>query len=988
MPIVSPRICPILIDREADLAALGGLLAEAARGQARLLLLTGEAGAGKSRLSREMAARATALGFHLLTGCCTERDRDFPFAPVVDALRQQQMVAPTGTARLDGWQRELLTDLLPEMRTGEWSSDPNAPSEQTKRRLFEAIGAYIAGLAERQPLLVTLEDLHWADPTSLELLELLPRRLIDRRVLIIGTARSDEPHPDLDHAVVSLRRARAVVEMTLSPLDVAGVGRMLEALMRTTPVPSLVVAVHARSEGNPFVVEELMATASSPGEWLLAEGEATVPAIVQDSVLRRVADIDPVAREVVELAAIIGQRFRFDLLLEASGLPRVELLRALRLLVDRMILIDEESPGSVSFAFRHALTREALRRRLLAPQRRQLHRVIAETLQQGGQADPPASDDARDLGYHFHAAQIWPETLTYATRAGAAAEQIHATLEALIHHRRALDAAMALDDPQAADLHRRCGLALARLGTFPEANAHLEVALAMAQQRGLVAVEQATLYDLAGLHASRDYPAAHRWAERALALARISGDRSQEGLALNRLGNVLTNLRHFDEGRRLHEDALTIFEHEGDRWGSADSLDLIGMTRYLVGEVPEAREAFSRAATVFAALGDRERVASALSSRGLYLAVLDGPCATSAPPVDFEADAAEGLRLCQDIAWRSGEAYALVALACAALGDGRYGEAHQRAVQALDIAEEINHAQWTVIALLTLGLLEVELRNLRRAREHFQRAHDLASAVGAAQWEERLEAWIAYCRVRGGETEIPLLTDLHPDSLPAGPMTIGQRRRLVALAERELARNSPEDALVWVDHLLSGAGPQPAEGVLLRADVLAALGRRDDADAGYLEARRTASEVGPRSVLWRAAAGRAVLWREERPALAAAEAEIARAELTARAATLTDAGRRAAFLEVPEVRRWLASSGRRRTAAAAGPGGLTAREGDVAVLAAQGLSNKEIAHTLGIAEKTVEMHISSCLGKLTFASRAQLAAWVVAQGLLPTPAQG
>jgi tetratricopeptide (TPR) repeat protein len=227
--------------------------------------------------------------------------------------------------------------------------------------------------------------------------------------------------------------------------------------------------------------------------------------------------------------------------------------------------------------------------RLLAPQRRELHRAVAEALERTAEFGPRAGDETRDLAYHFHAAGIWPKALIYATRAGTAAERLHATLESLTHHRRALDAALALDDPQAADLHRRCGLALARLGAFDEAQAHLEAALAMAQRSGLADVEQATVYDLAGLYASRDYPAAQRWAERALALAHASGDRRREGLALNRLGNVLTNLFHFEEGRRLHEDALAIFEGDNDRWGSADSLDLIGMARYLAGEVPEAR---------------------------------------------------------------------------------------------------------------------------------------------------------------------------------------------------------------------------------------------------------------------------------------------------------------------------------------------------------------------------------------------------------------
>jgi DNA-binding CsgD family transcriptional regulator/tetratricopeptide (TPR) repeat protein len=983
MPITSPRTCPILVDREADLAALDALLVEANAARGRLVLVAGEAGAGKSRLAREVADRAAAAGFRILGGACSERDHDFPFAPFVDALHQYRVEAPVEIAPRGGSEREILADLLSQMRNGvELSAGHGPPPDQIKRRLFETIGTSFARLAARQPLLVVLEDLHWADPTSLELLELLPRRIAASRVLILATARSDEPAPDWQRTLTSLHRARAVVELTLAPLGEAGVGRMMRSLMRAPPSPAFVSMIHTRTDGNPFFVEELLASVPAHGDWWF--GEAAIPTTVQETVLQRVSDFDSVARDVVEVAAVIGHRVNFDLLLAACELSQTELLRVLRLLIDRQILIAEDAPGLGSFAFRHALTRDALLGQLLLPQRRARHRVVAAALQRTttGNARSRAGDDARDLGYHFHAAGIWPEALTYALRAGEAAERLHATVEALSHHRRALDAAVALDDPRAADLHRRCGLALDRLGAFDEAEGHFAAALAQAQELGLVDVELTTLYDLSGLHASRNYPAARRWAERALALARASDDPHQEGRALNRLGNVLTNLLQFSEGRTLHEDALSIFEREGDQWGSADSLDLMGMARYLAGEVPEARQALGRAATLFGELGDRVRVASALTTRGLYLAVLDGPCATNAPPADFAADAAEGLRLCQDIAWRSGEAYALAALACADLGAGQYGEAHRHASQALAIAEEIEHPQWTVIALLTLGLLDVELCQYRAAQERFQHARDLAQAAGAVQWVERLESWIAYCRVRSGEIDIPLLADRRLDAPTTRLASIGQRRASAAMVHRALALNKPEAALVRVDHLLGGAaGPRPAGVILLRADVLAALGRTAEADAGYRDARRTAEAVGPRSVLWRGAAARADLWRERDPELTTIETETARAEIARLAETLTNEAQRRAFMAAPEVQPWLAPSGRRRTASTATPGGLTARERDVAIAVARGASNKEIAHSLGIAEKTVEMHVSSCLGKLAFTSRAQLAAWVVAEGL-------
>jgi DNA-binding CsgD family transcriptional regulator/tetratricopeptide (TPR) repeat protein len=508
----------------------------------------------------------------------------------------------------------------------------------------------------------------------------------------------------------------------------------------------------------------------------------------------------------------------------------------------------------------------------------------------------------------------------------------------------------------------------------------------LAQQRGLVDVEQEVAYDLAGLHSSRDYAVARHWAQRAVDLAQHSGDRRQLALSLNRLGNVLTNLLQFEEGRKLLEDALAIFEATGDHWGSADSLDLIGMARYLSGEVPEAREAFGRAAAIFSGLGDRERLASALTSRGLYLAVLDGPCATDASPSAFAADAEQGLLLCQELGWRSGEAYAQVAQACAALGAGRYGDARRHALRALAISNEIEHAQWAAIALLTLGILDASLCNWHGATEQFGDALTIANAAGAAQWVERLEAWSVYCDVRKWGAESSLPSSLRQDPMPSRPASIGQRRMLLAFAEHNFARGRADVALDTVERLLAGAaGARPAEVVLLRADILATVGRLDEADAGYLDARRIAAEVGPRAVLWRVAGSRSDLWHNQNPALANAEANLARAEISALATMLDDDAGRASFLEAREVQRWVRPAGRRRTAGTVEAGGLTVRERGVAIEVARGLSNKEIAHSLGISEKTVEMHVGSCLGKLDYVSRTQLATWVVSQGLLATP---
>ncbi|MBA3416546.1 MAG: hypothetical protein H0U10_15100 [Chloroflexia bacterium] len=696
---------------------------------------------------------------------------------------------------------------------------------------------------------------------------------------------------------------------------------------------------------------------------------------------QRLNGLSPRARVIADIAAVAGDRCTYELLRVASGHSSETLTRAVRGLVDRFIMAEVREAGAERVAFRHALTREAVYDRLLEPERRGLHRSVGfALLETAGGSDPAV---AADLGRHFHAARAWPETLVYAGRAGMAATGSHATAESLIHFRRALDAAIALGHTERGAFHRRCGEAYARLGAFDQARQQWEAALAVARGREDAGAEIDALDDLARLHGSRDYGVAERLAREALAHAIEIGDDRRRGVALNRLGNVLTNLGRFGEGRAMHEAASRFFVALGDERGAAAAVDLTAMAWYLAGDVRLARAAFGEAAARFAALDDVEGMASARTSRGLYLAVIDGPCTTEAPPGDYRSDAAEGLRLCREIGWRSGEIYALVALATVALGAGEYGLAGEQADAAHRLAAEDGHAQWTVIALFVLGLRLADLCDDRGALARFEEGQEIAIRLGSVQWRERLRAWIAWCRVRIGDSAAALET-LHGIT-PAdgfGPQSIGQRRACMAMAELRLGAGDPEQAVLWVGRLLDGAaGPRPAEAMLLRGRILGMTRARIEADAALLEARRLAAAVGPRPVLWRVAAARSLLWAGNDRAVAAGEADIAREELSRLAATIPMEAEREAFRAAPEVRRWLAAAGRRRTADAAAPGGLTRRERAVAGAVATGLANKEIARVMGIADKTVEMHVGTCLGKLGFSSRSQLAVWAVEQGI-------
>lgn len=993
MPVSSPRSCPVLIERQEELATLERALAAARSGRHQLIFVEGESGSGKTRLIGDFALLSKQAGAQVMIGACSDRDRDFPFAPFVDALRQWLASAPRSQTTLLDSDHSLFSAILPELssRPAEREGVP-LPPEQEKRRLFEAICSLLARLATANagPLLLVLEDLHWADSSSLQLIELLPRRLAVTPIVIAGSIRSGVPNHYLSRCLQTLRRARSVTELTLAPLSDSGIDRMLEAMLPTPPLPALASAIRTRADGNPFFVEEIVATLPDriAPRWIAGTG--VLPETIEEVILLQFSGLDSETAALADLAAVAGRSVSHRLLREASGLAETDLAERLDPLLERGLLVASFEPGEHRYAFRHALTHDVLRAQLPPSARRALHERVSAALERSAPVDALITPElAGEIGFHAHAAADWDKALIYATLAGDAAWRVRAVVESLRHDRRALDAAIALRSNREPELHRRCGTALTLLGALEPAQTELEIALAQARARGLIEVEQATLADLAAFFASRDYATAKHHAEASLALARQINDPVRIGRALNRLGNVLTNQLQFEEGRALHDEALAIFKQRGDHWGSADCLDLIGMARYLAGDVMEARDAFERAAAIFAELGDYERVASALTSRGLYLAVIDGACATSDGPEHYRTDAAEGLRLARELSWRAGEAYALVALACADLGNGRFGDARRQAELALRIVEDLDHHQWKIISLFTLGLIDASELATDYARDRFDAALLLARAAGADQWAERLEAWITALQPDAEQADLPFSA--------ARPASIGQRRRLISAIERALSDGRYADANQGAERLLRGAtGPRPPEVLRLHAEALAGLGRFDEADAVFLEARRMVDAAGPHCQRWRISMGRAQLWEERDPAIAMAESALARSDILQLADSEPDEKRREVFLHNPAFRNVVAPSGRRRTRDSVAPGGLTQREQEVAQCIAAGMSNKVIAHNLSISEKTVEMHVSSSLGKFGFSSRAQLAAWVARGGIATrddtgterTPSQG
>jgi DNA-binding NarL/FixJ family response regulator len=985
-----PVVCPRQIGRDDQLDALRHVAALVATGSGQTVLVAGEAGIGKSRLVREFSERLGRESWVVQQGNCYERDRLLPYAPFLDELHALvTTLPPAEVERCLGPALPDLARLLPELgfEPGEAASDP----EHEKRRIFYALGGVLSRLAARQPLLLVIEDLHWADDTSLELLAVLARRIPRQPVLLLGTYRDDEVSGGLGYLLDELARSRLAVELRLARLSRDEVAAMLRAIFELdqTIRPDFLQAIYALTEGNPFFIEELLRSLVAAGDMTYVEGiwdlkpvnELRLPRTIHDAVQRRTDRVSPEARQVLVLAAVAGRRFDFELLRSLRGHDEAELLGLIKELIAAQLVVELEGRGD-QFAFRHALTRQAVYAQLLGRERRGLHRRIADTLERLYANSPEPR--LEDLAYHFYEAGEWAKARVYAERAGERADALYAPASAVEQYARAIDATQLEAIPQSARLHRARGLAYERLGNFDRARADHQAALVAAQAGGDRQAQWQALLDLGFLWSGRDYEQTRAYFAQALDLARTLDDPPSLAHSLNRVGNWNVNLEQPAEGERNHREALAIFERLDDSRGIAETLDLLGLARYMQGNLSEAVGYLDRAIALFRELDDRAGLTSALAHRAVSVTTYHSW--TVPAPAEFTRQALgmveEAAQVAQDLGWRASEAFARMVLASVLGPRGEYARALSEVQTALRIAEEIDHRQWTCASRYMLAEIHRDLFALDTARRQFEQALGLAHELGSGNWISIITGSLASTLLASSATSEAAALIEARSGQDAPPQTMGQRQVRLATAELAQRQGEAERALGLLDSLRGDTATAPGVS-LVRARALRALDRLDDAEATLHSAHELAASCSLTSVTWRLRAELAAVLdaRGRMP-----EAEAARAEALAiveyLAQNLTDPGLTESFLA--GARRVLGFEAPSRRLLRRGPGGLTAREQEVAGLIAQGHSNRAMAESLVLSERTVEDHVSGILRKLGFSSRAQIATWATQQGLIPT----
>ena len=456
----------IFVGREQAMTELRAGLDGAFAGRGRLVFLVGEPGIGKTRTAEELGAHARQRGARVHGGRCYEDDGPPAFWPWVQILRGcVRDVDPHRLASELGPAAAEIAELVPDIRQAlpHLGTAPALPPEQARFRLFDGVAAFLGLAAQTRPLVLLLDDLHWADKPSLLLLQFLAREIRDTRVLLVGTYRDVElrRHHPLAQVLGDLAREPLCQRILLRGLGQTDVERYIAGILGSSPPAAMVAEVHRLTEGNPFFVGEIVRLLVAEGR--LAHPEAvttlggTLPQGVREAIGRRLNALSDECNRVLTLAAVIGREFDVNVLERVAELTRERLLELLDEAVGARI-VAEPSATAGCYCFSHTLIRETLYEEPTLPLRVRWHRRVGQALEDIHKSN--LEPRLPELAHHFFQAAPGGDSeraILYATQAAERATRLLAYEEAPAHYERALQAL----DLNPGDELARCRLLLA-----------------------------------------------------------------------------------------------------------------------------------------------------------------------------------------------------------------------------------------------------------------------------------------------------------------------------------------------------------------------------------------------------------------------------------------------------------------------------------------------------------------------------------------------
>ena len=995
-----------LTGRAKELAALSAALHEADGGRGATVILSGESGIGKTRLATALVELAMKRGFTIAVGRAYPVEAGVPYAVFSDALLPVlRTLEPSVLSLLTRGGNAELMQLFPALATNERAATttPRGDPTELKARLLWNFTQFLSRFAAKRPLLLVLENLQWADSSSLELLHFVARQIGSERILLIGTYNDADPRAadpqstlrSMESSLVALGAARSI---HLSPLDA---GATLELVRRVIPgngtdARELADLVYQRTRGNPFFVEETVKALVEAAATRTREASADdlrsleLPRTIRDAVLARLASLSPEARRLADVAAVIGTRASHDALAFVSQLDENVLLSALDELRRARVLSERSEAGAIVYDFSHPLLQETLYTELGLARARALHASVAESLEAFyGDA---VSVHVDELAFHYVRAdtrRLAEKAVRYLRAAGMHAMAKHANREAADYLTAAHDllersVTDGAQEEQLVEIAQELARARQRLGEYDSALALWERAAADAARRGMHS-RLSTIRRNMGMASfwSGRHEAALAHYDAAVAAAVAADEPAVEARTLIAKGICLQGLGRRDEAETAVHRALEIAQKLGDAGLLARAHRALLLLYVWTGPPEEARKHGERAIALAEQSGQRGVAWSAHWA----LAMLAG---LTAHVQDVSRHLSEAQRLADELrspllrVWTAEVAIEYHA------GIGDWDTAVSLAERTVSVARALGQRTLVPRVLVWLGLLYFGRGEVERGKMCVDEAWELSGA-GTEQAE------------RAGAGEVHTIVPAHLGRA-AYHLTMQEYEEAIRVGERGLEIADASGFVVWAIHRLM---PVIAESALWKSDMvrarrLASRMRRDSQRLGHRLGLAWADASDALVELLKGDKHRSVeMLRNVAEQLEAVpyvpDAARVRRQL---ARALTETGdrdgatrelRRAhevfahlgAIPELDATREQLRQLGARPPVrnVVSGAAGLTGREVEIVQLVAARRSNKEIGAALDISSRTVSTHLSNIFAKLGVSSRGELADYARKAGL-------
>ena len=959
-----------MIGRHAEWQRVQACFEISLQGQTTAACVVGEPGLGKTTLLNVAAAHAAAHGFLVLRGSASELEGMPPYLPWLEALNthiraalleplrtQTEAVAPT------------LVSLFPDLkrRLGAIAAEPSVPPEQARLRLFEAVGEWLRAITSAQPLLLILDDLHWADAATFDLLIHIAQRQRTARLFILGAYRPGEVSTALQRALAELNRLRCLTTLVLQPLSLAELSALAEQFFGGAMDAQIVQQLHTHSEGNPFFAEELLRAWGEPvalQKSLASPTHEPLPETLAAAIRQRLAHYPEAMLEILRAAAIIGRTFDAALLAQIIQQP-METIEAHLRTATLAWLLTAQSDGT--YTFRHDKIRECLYGEVSAARRAQWHGLIGVALEA-----QPATPDASQLSaraLHFARSGNHEKGIAYALQAAQQAQRAYAPAETIAQLQTALDL-MAANDARRGAALLQLGEALTFAGREREAVPVFEAAQAWHKQAndwqraGRAALRRGqTLWRL------EEVPNARAAFEAARAMLQ-DGDSPELIETLVELGNLLAlSLNRVDEGLVLGRRAFTLALQREERRLIASSSRTVGMLLVRSNQLGEGIDWLERALETAIAADDAHEAVECCAHLTLACAWATNFTRANELVVIWEAYAKQS----HDI-YQFRHINNMRAMSEITTGNWKRAEQHLAAAQS--IIEQLASPEPAASLQATRAFLALQRGDYLAAERDYLAAIETFRAIGTGiiVWYLGALGMTQFALGKTAEARACLLElEALALALPSGTMGVYEplswlARLTLLLDERErVARYYP---------LLNTVRGQYHDQLM-------------DYVLGLMETRLGDIVAARQSLAAAEATARCHALRPELARVLAAQADVetvqgkrddrARArERLNEAITLLEALDNQAELRTARAKLQALDT----TTRSARPGGLSAREAEVLKLIAAGLSNREIAARLHLSEKTVGNYITNLFNKLGVDNRAAAAAYAVKHKLV------